>query len=319
MSQSAQQSTPAKPKCRVRWRRFCLTLLIFLAILSVARAMLPWGVRWYVNRALDRSLLYRGQIGTIDVHLWRGAYTIHDIRLQKVMGNVPVPFFASKRVDLAIDSDALLQRRVVGRISMYKPELNFVAAQDETGSQTGAGTPWLQVIQDLFPFKINSARITDGSIHFRAFETQPPVDVYLSYVDGSIDNLTNIRDETTPLVSTIKASGMAMEQARVQFAMKMDPFSYRPTFELAIRLIGLDVRKLNALTDAYGSFTMKRGLFDLVVQMKASEGQLDGYVKPLFRDLEVFSPAQDLQDKNPLEFFWQGVVGVATQLLKNPE
>ena len=95
--------------------------------------------------------------------------------------------------------------KVVGRILMDHPELNFVAAQEDAQSQTGAGTPWMQVIQDLFPFKINSAGIINGAIHFRAFETDPPVDVFLSHVDGSIDNLTNIYDETTPLVSTIGA------------------------------------------------------------------------------------------------------------------
>jgi hypothetical protein len=110
-----------------------------------------------------------------------------------------------------------------------------------------------------------------------------------------------------------------MEQARLQFNMKLDPFSYRPTFQLAVRLLNLDVTKLNALTQAYGSFDMKRGWFDLVVELKANEGQLSGYVKPLFRDLQVFSLKQDIQNRNPLEFFWQALVGLTTELFKNQQ
>ena len=319
MSQTAPQTAPVQPRRHSRWRRLLLTSLAIIAILSILRAALPQVIRWYINRALDRSLLYHGEIGRIDVHLWRGAYTINDIRLQKVMGNVPVPFYAAKRVDLAIDSDALIHRRVVGRITMYEPELNFVASEDQTDSQTGAGTPWLQVIKGLFPFKINSARIVAGSIHFHAFHSDPPVDVYLSHVQGTIDDLTNIRDETTPMISTMKATALAMEQARVEFQMKMDPFAYRPTFQLAVRLIGLDVTKVNALTEAYGKFTAQRGWFDLVVQLTSQEGQLSGYVKPLFRQLQIFSPEADAQQKNPIEFIWQGIVGIATQVFKNQQ
>ena len=72
---------------------------------------------------------------------------------------------------------------------MYQPEINFVDAPTEQDSQSGVGGPWLQMIRDLFPFKINSAvGIQDGSVHFRAYQTPKPLDVYLSWhVEGSIE------------------------------------------------------------------------------------------------------------------------------------
>ena len=36
------------------------------------------------------------------MHLWRGAYTIDDVRLIKTTGNVPIPLFSAKRVDFAV-------------------------------------------------------------------------------------------------------------------------------------------------------------------------------------------------------------------------
>ena len=71
------------------------------------------------------------------------------------------------------------------------------------------------------------------------------MDVYLSHLDATIDNLTNINDEVTPLVTTVNARALAMEQARFDYQMKLDPFSYRPTFHMATRLIGLDLTKTN--------------------------------------------------------------------------
>jgi hypothetical protein len=200
---------------------------------------------------------------------------------------------------------------------MEQPELNFVDSSEESSSQTGAGGPWLEMLKDLFPFKINKAVIRDGSVHFRAFERKPAVDVFIGDLQATADNLTNIRDETTPLLSTVKASGLAMGSGRFEYEMKLDPFSYRPTFEMAIRLLRLDVTKLNDFARAYGGVDFERGFFDLVVEVNAREGLLNGYVKPLFRNLKVLSP-QDLKEDNPLEFFWEAVVGITTKLLSNP-
>jgi len=125
------------------------------------------------------------------------------------------------------------------------------------------------MIRDLFPFKINSAIVQDGSIHFRAFQGATPVDVYVSQVEGSIDNLSNIRDETNPLVSTVQAKGLVMNQAKFEYQMSFDPFSYRPTFHLAVRVLGLDVTKINDLARTYGKFDFKRGWFDLILETDA--------------------------------------------------
>jgi hypothetical protein len=232
-------------------------------------------------------------------------------------GNVPVPLFAAKQVDFSVEWSALLHRKVVGQFVADQPELNFVAAANDAESQSGAGGPWLQIIQDLFPFDLNSARIKDGSIHFRTYQTAEPVDVYLSHLDAYVDNLTNIKNDVTPLLTTIDATAMAMDQAQFEYHMRLNPFSYRPTFHMTTRLLGLDVTKINQLSLAYGNFDFKRGYFDLVIEADAKHGAITGYVKPLFRNLKVFDLRQDVKEDDPLQFFWTALVGGVTELLTN--
>ena len=294
-----------------------IVCLVLLLVFGIGRAILPSVVRDYVNRTLDRNLLYEGRIGDVQVHLWRGAYSIHDVRISQRTGQVPVPLLAAKRVEFSIQWDALLHGRVVGQFELDEPELNFVAGSAESQTQTGAGGPWLEMIRDLFPFTINSAVVHNGSVHFRAFQSAKPADVYLSHLEGSIDDLSNVRNQTNPLVTTVQATATAMDQARLQYKMTLDPFSYHPTFHLAVRLLGLDVTKLNDLALTYGKFDFKRGWFDLVLEADSKEGQLTGYVKPLFRNLQIFSLSQDIKQDSVLQFFWQALVGGTTSLLKN--
>jgi len=44
---------------------------------------------------------------------------------------------------------------------------------------------------------------------------------------------------------------------------------------------------------------------------------MTGYVKPLFRNLKVLSVVQDIKEDNPIQFFWQALVGFTTNILKN--
>jgi hypothetical protein len=68
---------------------------------------------------------------------------------------------------------------------------------------------------------------------------------------------------------------------------------------------------------AYGKFDFKRGWFDLVIEADATAGQITGYVKPLFRNLKLVSPKQDLEEGNVLKLFWQALLGAVNAVLKN--
>src|SRR2546421_8643431 len=96
----AQSRGQPQKKGKHRWRRFfAISGIVLFVLLLAARVAMPTVLKWYVNRTINQSPLYDGQISEIDVHLWRGAYTIKDIRLSKTTGNIPVPLFAAKRVD----------------------------------------------------------------------------------------------------------------------------------------------------------------------------------------------------------------------------
>ncbi len=108
-----------------------------------------------------------------------------------------------------------------------------------------------------------------------------------------------------------------MDQAKFEYQMKLDPFSYEPSFHIAVRLLGLDVTKLNDLARTYGGFDFESGWLDLVVEADAKSGIVNGYVKPLFRQLALFNLPRDVKQDNPLEFVWKAILGTATFVLKN--
>ena len=297
---------------RLAW----IVLVVILGVVIV-RPFLPQVVRWYVNRILDQSVLYHGTVGDVTLHLWRGAYSIENVKISKTTGNIPVPFFAADQVDLAVQWDALLHGKVVGRVLMVNPQVNFVDDPQAGNTETGAGGPWMKMLRDLFPFDLNRVVVQEGDIHFRTYAKAKPVDVYLSHLNAEVDDLTNVSQTVQPLMATVHATATAMDNAKFEFLMKLDPFSYDPTFHLGLRLLALDMTQINDLTKSYAGFDIKRGRLDLVMEVDAKEGVLQGYVKPLFRNMVVFDLVKDVQNDNVFQVFWTAIVGTATAILTN--
>jgi hypothetical protein len=90
-------------------------------------------------------------------------------------------------------------------------------------------------------------------------------------------------------------------------------------FEFRLRATGIELRKLNDFSSAYGKFDFNAGHGDLVIEAQAEDGRLHGYIKPLLRDVDVFDWQQDVENKNKNIFrsVWEALVGASETVLKN--
>jgi hypothetical protein len=70
------------------------------------------------------------------------------------------------------------------------------------------------------------------------------------------------------------------------------------------------------LLRAYRQFDVVRGTFSLYTELRAKNGYVNGYVKPLFKDVKAFDPEQD-RDKGFVRKLWERLVGGVSKTLKN--
>src|SRR5690606_3653989 len=78
----------------------------------------------------------------------------------------------------------------------------------------------------------------------------------------------------------------------------------------------VDLRTLNDLLRSRGGFDVNAGNFSLFSEIAVREGRVDGYVKPLFANLDVYDRRQD-SDKNIFQQAYEGIVGGIGTLLEN--
>src|SRR5438094_4095589 len=130
-------------------------LIVVVAVMVVVHLYLAIWVRDYVNRKLSEIPGYRTHVAAVTLHLWRGAYQIHNIEIVKTSGAVPVPFYSAPLVDLSVEWKALWDRAFVGEIDMYRAKLNLVNGPTKAQRQAAVDEPWAQKIKQLFPIKLN--------------------------------------------------------------------------------------------------------------------------------------------------------------------
>src|SRR6266403_2151902 len=202
-----------------------LIFVIAAAIIIVHVYLAVW-VRDYVNRKLSEIPGYRAHVAAVTLHLWRGAYQIHNIDIKKTSGKVPVPFFSAPLVDLSVQWHALIfEHAAVGNIEIYRAKMNLVNGPTPDTRQTEVDAPWAQKIKQLFPLKINRFAVHNGEIHYRDFGREPKIDLTFDEVQMVGVNLTNSKKISKSLIADIRIQGRPLHSGDARSQISLDPYA----------------------------------------------------------------------------------------------
>lgn len=297
-------------------RRKIKIFLVVVIVLIAVRLVLPFVVLHYANKTLASMDGYYGKIRDIDISLYRGAYQIVDIYIDKIDSNEiqHVPFFESKLIDLSIEWNALFHGSFVGEMEFISPKLVFTKDKADLEDVKKDTTDFRILLDDFMPLKINRFAIIQGNIHYMDEASKPKVNLALKNVHLVAQNLTNAIDEKQMLPSDVTATADAYE-GTLKITMKLNPLADKATFDLNAELKNTNLVLLNDFLKAYGHFDVHKGSLGLYTEMAASKGKFIGYVKPIIKDLDVTGP-EDSKDS----FFnkaWETLVGAAGLIFRN--
>ena len=308
--------TPEEIKRRKRKRRI-FWLSVVVALIAF-RLLLPYIVLRYVNNKLAHLEEYYGHVDDIDIHLYRGAYEIKDIRIlkkvEKGAKKDTIPFFESPSIDLSIEWSAIFDGAIVGEIGVERPVLNFVKEKHKGEDVKADTADFAQLIDDLMPVTINRFDIHNGEVHYHDLEAKPKLDIALKNINITATNLTNVTDSKDLLPAELKATAEGYE-GKFFLNMKFDGLADDPTFDMNTELKGLNLVLLNDMLREYGNFDVKKGTFSLYGEFAAKKGGFGGYVKPFLKDLDVVQ--WNKQEGDFTQILWETVVGGTAELLQN--
>jgi len=291
-------------------------LISVVVLLIIIRLILPYVVLHYANKALANVKGYYGHIDDIDLSIYRGAYIINDIYLNKVdsVSKQQTPFFKSRNIDLSVEWGALFHGSIVGELTFDSPELIFTKDKTDLTDVKKDTTDFRKLLKNFMPLKVNRFEVNDGTIRYADNTSTPKVDIALKQTHILALNLNSVIDDKVELPSTVTAQANVYE-GTLSFNMKLNALADNATFDLNAEIKNTNLVLLNGFFKAYGNFDVHRGNFGLYTEMAAKDGKFKGYVKPIIKDLKVVG-AEDRHDT----FFnkvWEQIVGAAGVIFKN--
>lgn len=184
-------------------------------------------------------------------------------------------------------------------------EKKVAATTVETAEQLSNHPQWL--------LRLDQAKILNSELGFVNEAATPPYRVYLTDANIGLDNFSNQLKEGTAYVKvTGKFMGSGLTQVSATFRPEIDS----PDFDLQMTMVKTKMRSLNDVLRAYGDFDVVNGVFSFFTELTVKNGSIHGYVKPLFKDVNVYDPEQD-QEKGLLHQLYEGVVGGTMTVLEN--
>lgn len=297
-------------------RRYSYTLIIIVLLLIaliILRMQLPSIVKDYLNGKMADMGEYQGEIADVDIHLWRGAYSVDRLQITK-KDQPEVVFFKAQTIDTSVSWAALLAGKVVADVDLMNAEIHLV--DDETDDKPEEKSTWRQTVQEIIPLQIDRLNIDNGEIHFHNFTSDPPVHLVFYQLNGEITNLSNADRSEGLQYANFDVQGRLLDNADATLNGRLDPLGDFYNFELKLKITGIDLTKLNDVSEAYGNFNFKSGNGDFVMELQAEQAQLTGYAKPVLDNVEIFDLEEDLQE-GVFSAAWQAIVGAFGTIFRN--
>jgi uncharacterized protein YhdP len=300
-----------------RKRTILIVLVALVVVLVAARLAMPYAVERYVNGKLQMLDSYRGSIGDVDIHLWRGAYSINSIEVVKTGAARPVPFFKSDRLNLSVEWRSLMQGSIVSEAEFLGPELNLVHAKSKEGSQLGDEENWNARLEELFPFRFNTVQVVDGTVRFLAPGISTKDAITARRVNGAVSNLTNVLDAGKRTFADFNVSAEVLEGAPATVKGSVDAFAAKPTFDVNMEVKQVELPQVNPWLREYIKADAEAGKFELYLEIAAADGKFAGYAKPILQDVDLYRSNEE--EQSALRRVWEGFLDFAANALENPD
>lgn len=138
--------------------------------------------------------------------------------------------------------------------------------------------------------KVESLRMTKGQIGFVNEAATPPYRLFMSDVNLRLENLSNQADQGR---SRFQGRGTFMGSGRTAISGGFRPTAIPADFDVHLKLDDAKLPDLNRFLKAYTGVDVAFGLFSVYAEITVKDGQVNGYLKPLLKQLRIYEKQKD--------------------------
>ncbi len=163
---------------------------------------------------------------------------------------------------------------------------------------------------------VKHGKVLHSEFGFVNKSAKPEYRVFVDDVNAELDHFTTRLQDLEFGDAVVKVTGKFMGTGRSVIDGTFRPEKPNPDFNLGVQIVKTDLKSFNNVLRAYADMDVAKGNMSFFSELAIKDDQVRGYVKPIFRDVEVYDPQQDT-DKAWTKKVSEAVVGGVVDLLKN--
>ncbi|MFA5517608.1 MAG: DUF748 domain-containing protein [Desulfuromonadales bacterium] len=188
-------------------------------------------------------------------------------------------------------------------------------AEAEERRAEGAKEALVQTKESEWQFLLQNLHLTRSDFGFVNQAENPAYRISLGGIDLQVKNLSNRFRQGA---AEFRLEGQFMHSGDTYATAVFRPVERGADFDLLLAIEGTRVTAMNDLLRAHARMDVMAGSFSLYSELQVRGNRIDGYVKPLFKDLDVYDTKQE-KGQGLIAKLKEGLVGALSALLKNPE
>ena len=138
--------------------------------------------------------------------------------------------------------------------------------------------------------EVDTMRLKNSQIGFENKRTTPSYRVFISRLSLELEHLSNhagVQRSEFHAKGAFMGSGATVVQGRVRSAA-------RPAdFDVHLEVEDAKLPDLNDLLEAHAGVDVAEGLISVYTELTVKNGKVDGYIKPLIKDLKIYDRQKD--------------------------
>jgi Domain of Unknown Function (DUF748) len=285
----------------------------------------------YPSRFHANLVIFGTGRATIDGHANFLEEPFPGARAQYTIANVPLSAFDPeiRQINIAVSGGRLSSSGLLE----YSPKVTRVEVDNATIDGVGVGyvhSPTTQKAEarrvketgkeiekqnnrPAVDISVREFDIHHGNFSFADKTTSPNYRLFIDDTDLALKNLSNHQNQG-PADLTLRGKFMGSGETSVggDFLASRQG----PAFNLKVAIQNTDLPSMNDILRAYGSFDVAAGQLSVFSQVAVRDGNMDGYVKPIFANLKVYDYQKD-KNTPILHQAKEMLIGGASHLFKN--
>ena len=138
--------------------------------------------------------------------------------------------------------------------------------------------------------QVDTLKLTNSQIGFVNEAAEPGYRLFMSDMTLELKNLSNHADQGR---SEFHAQGAFMASGTTVVSGSARSMASPADFDVRLKLDNANLTDLNGFLMAHAGIDVADGLFSVYTEITVKEGKVDGYIKPLIRNLKIYDKQKD--------------------------